>query len=598
MGASCGPGFRDEVGVLRLIVAVMALACLTAPAEAAGATAPSTPGSAPAGASGSSGESGASAASGPSGTPAAGGALQGPFRSLPIFQKGSAPPGLASPRAAVTSYLIAARAARYGDAANYLDLSDIPEEKRAERGPLLAREMKIVLDQRLWIDLETLTDRPEGILDDGLDPRRERVGVIETDQGVYDVTLRKREGPNGDPEWRFSPGTLDRIETLYATIGYGSLLGLLPDWTTRMRFGQLMLWQWLALMLLAVIATLLSGLVTRLVLDLIVTMSRRTDPDFRSRLFESARPPMRLAAVLAIVVTGALWLRLSVPARRVLGHVLLGMLLVLLTWTVLRLIDFATSRTLEKLAAQGRRSGVTTLVLIRRIAKALVVIIAIVAGLQNLGFNVSGLLAGVGIVGAAVALAAQKTLENLFGGLVLTADEPIRIGDQCKVNDRLGTVEDIGLRSTRIRTLDRSILSVPNAEMSTVSIENTSLRDRHRLETVLSLRYETTAEQLNATLAGIRRLLEEDERVSPLELRVRFIAFGDYALKIEVVAYLLTTDLAVFYEYREDLLLKMMKIVADSGPGFAFPTQTLYMSDPAAAAIAAPSDRSGNPSKS
>lgn len=542
-----------------VIVLVLVLVLLAAPAVAAAPAAPPSPKPAP-----------------------------GPmFPRIPTTQ-GTPPPGLATPRAAVQSYLITARAARYEEASRYLDLSEVPEEIRAERGPRLAREMKIVLDQRLWIDLEALSDHPDGMQDDGLDPSRDRVGVIENPEGIYEINVRRTEGPEGVEEWRFSPGTVHRIEVLYGQFGYGPLLDWLPDWATRMRVGNIMGWQWIGLIALAAFAILLSRLMTRSVLWVVFLIARNTDPDFRNRIVESARPPLRLAAMLCFVVVGAHWLRLSVPAKRNLGHVVAALLLVLITWLVMRFIDFTTSRTLDKMAAQGRRSGVTTLVLIRRIAKVVTLVIAGLAGLQNLGFNITGLLAGFGIVGAAVALAAQKTIENVFGGLVLTADEPMRIGDLCRFGGKEGTVEDIGLRSTRFRTRDRTVLSVPNAEMCTIQIENLALRDRIRLQAVLKLRYETSVEQLGATLERIRRLLSEDPRVSPSDIRVRFVALGEYSLDIEVEAYVLTTDQSAFLEIREDLFLKIMKIVAECGTEFAFPSQTLYMAQEPGPDAAAP----------
>ena len=534
----------------------------------ASSTGPATAAPAPAPASGS---------KAPKSAPSQGPGLARSFPSIPPTTKGAPASDLSTPRAAVQSYLIAARAARYRDAARYLDLSEVPEETRSVQGPRLAREMKIVLDQNLWIDLEDLSDLPEGMADDGLDPSRDHVGEIQNSQGIYEINVRRTEGPSGAPEWRFSPGTLHRVEILYAQVGYGPLLDWLPDWATQMRYSNVMVWQWGALFLLVVLSILLGRLLTRAVLGVVFLVSRRTDPDFRSRIVESARPPLRLGAMLAFVVIGAQWLRLSVPTRHRLGHVVLALVLVLVTWMVLRLIDFATARTLDKMKAQGRRSGMTTLVLIRRIAKAVTLVIAGLAGLQNLGFNITGLLAGFGIVGAAMALAAQKTLENVFGGLVLTADEPMRIGDVCRIGDKEGTVEDIGLRSTRIRTRERTVLAVPNALMSTIQIENLAMRDRIRLLAVLRLRYETTVEQLTAVLERIRRLLSEDARISPTNQKVRFVAFGDYSLDIEVEVYILTTDPPTFWEIREDLFLKIMRIVSECGTELAFPSQTLYM---------------------
>jgi MscS family membrane protein len=344
-----------------------------------------------------------------------------------------------------------------------------------------------------------------------------------------------------------------------------------------MRVGNVQAWQWIALLLLLALGILASQTLTRAVYAAVHLFGRRTEPEFRKRLLESVRLPVRLATTLAVVTLGSLWLHLSVPARRNLGHVGIGLLLALIAYALMKLVDLAVSRTLERLQAQGRRSGVSTLVLLRRCLKGVIVAVAGLALLQNLGFNVTGLLTGFGIAGAAIALAAQKTLENLFAGLVLAADEPVRIGDLCRFGNQQGIVEDIGLRSTRIRTFDRSVIYVPNAEMSTIQIENLAVRDRMRLLTTLSLRYETTQEQLTAVLGGIRELLAKDERVAPEDLRVRFVAFGPYSLDVEVMAYVLTTDFATFLEIREDLYLRIMRIVRESGTGFAFPSQTLYV---------------------
>jgi MscS family membrane protein len=196
--------------------------------------------------------------------------------------------------------------------------------------------------------------------------------------------------------------------------------------------------------------------------------------------------------------------------------------------------------------------------------------------LQNLGVNVTGILAGLGVGGLAVALAAQKTVENLFGGVTLAADQPVRVGDFCRFGDRVGTIQEIGLRSTRVRTLDRTVVTVPNAEFSALALENFAERDRIWFQTVLGLRYETTADQLRHVLAGLTKLLRDDERVDPDPARVRFVGFGAFSLDLEVFAYIRTRDWAEFLRIREELLLEIMDVVAASGSGFAFPSQTIY----------------------
>jgi MscS family membrane protein len=185
--------------------------------------------------------------------------------------------------------------------------------------------------------------------------------------------------------------------------------------------------------------------------------------------------------------------------------------------------------------------------------------------------------AGLGVGGIAVALAAQKTLENLFGGITLFADRPVKVGDFCSYDGQVGTVEEIGLRSTRIRTLDRTVVSVPNADFSNLRLENFARRDRMRLRTVIGVRYETTPEQLRYVLARLREILLAHPRVTDDPARARFVGFGAYSLDIEVLAYVDTPDWNEFLGIREHIYLLFMEAVKESGTGFAFPSTTTYL---------------------
>jgi MscS family membrane protein len=186
-------------------------------------------------------------------------------------------------------------------------------------------------------------------------------------------------------------------------------------------------------------------------------------------------------------------------------------------------------------------------------------------------------LAGLGIGGIAIAFAAQKTLENLFGGVSLLGDEVIRVGDVCRFGDRVGTVEDISLRSTRIRTPERSELSIPNGTLASMNVENLSRRDKILFNTKLGLRYETSADQLRYVLAQIRRLLYEHPKVETNGARIRFIGYDNNSLTLEVFCYVLTRDNNEFLAIQEDLLLRIMGIVEASGTSFAFPSRTIYL---------------------
>jgi MscS family membrane protein len=226
----------------------------------------------------------------------------------------------------------------------------------------------------------------------------------------------------------------------------------------------------------------------------------------------------------------------------------------------------------------GRTGTGTLMVLGERLVKALVLIVAALATLGILGFNLTTVLAGVGIGGIAIAFAAQKTLENLFGGVSLLADEVIRVGDSCRFGDRVGTVEDISLRSTRIRTVERTELSIPNGALATMNIENLTRRDKILFNPMLGIRCETSADQLRYLLAEVRRMLYEHPKVESDSARIRFASFDNSALSLEIFSYVLTRDYAEFTAIREDLLLRIMDIVAKSGTGFAFPSRTVYFS--------------------
>lgn len=217
--------------------------------------------------------------------------------------------------------------------------------------------------------------------------------------------------------------------------------------------------------------------------------------------------------------------------------------------------------------------------LIRICARLLGIVAAVlllVAGAERIGMPLYGIVAGLGVGGLAIALAAQPTIENLIGGFSLFADKPIRVGDFCRYGTEMGTVEAIGMRSTRIRGIDRTLTTIPNAVLSRMPVVNLAMRDRMLLKTVIALRYETQPEQLRFVLTKLRELLLSHPKVTPAPARVRFIGFGDSSLNLEVFAYVGTADWEEFLAIQEDILLRMMDVVAAAGTGFAFPSQTLY----------------------
>jgi len=196
---------------------------------------------------------------------------------------------------------------------------------------------------------------------------------------------------------------------------------------------------------------------------------------------------------------------------------------------------------------------------------------------QNLGLPLYSVVAGLGVGGLAVALAIRPTLENLIGGIMLYLDQPVRIGDFCSFGDKTGTVETIGIRTSKIRAMDRTLISIPNSALADMQLINWAKCDRMLITTTIGLRYETENDQLRHVLVKFREMLHAHPKIDSETVRVRFADFGQSSLDIGVRIYALTRDFNEYHAIREDVLLRMSEIVKKSGSGFAFPSQTLYM---------------------
>lgn len=203
-------------------------------------------------------------------------------------------------------------------------------------------------------------------------------------------------------------------------------------------------------------------------------------------------------------------------------------------------------------------------------------VIILAFGAQLLGMPVFSILAGLGIGGLAIALAIRPTLENLIGGFILYLDQPVRLGDICELNGKLGRVEKIGIRSTQIRGLDRTLVSIPNALFADMQITNWSSCDEMLIRHTIGLRYETDPDQLRYVLANMRQMLLSHPKITSDTVRVRFTGYGSSSLDIEIRVYAKAHDFDEFFEIREDVMLRVKDIVAESGTSFAFPSLTMY----------------------
>jgi len=306
-------------------------------------------------------------------------------------------------------------------------------------------------------------------------------------------------------------------------------------------------------------------------------LAKRTSTTWDDALIHRSAGPLTLAWTLAIISTGLPWLALSPQARALAGRLVSTAFLMALFWMLWRAIDVTAQALGSVRWAKDHPGSRALLPLGRRVGKVAVVIATFVALLSEMGYSVTSLVAGLGIGGLAVALAARSTLENLFGAFSIGADQPFREGDKVKIDDFIGTVESIGLRSTKIRTLDRTIITYPNGKLADMRIESLASRDMFRLACDLGLVYDTTAAQMRQIVAGLDRVLEKHPKISPGERTVRFKDLGASSLNIQVEAWFLTRDRLEFRAIREEVLLQFMAVVEACGSSFAFPTQTVHL---------------------
>jgi MscS family membrane protein len=480
------------------------------------------------------------------------------------------PLGRSTPQGTIFGFVKSASQGDYDQALQYLDTKII-----GIRAQKLIVGLQVILDRGFSGKLAMLSSKPEGYLDDNLPPSKERVGTVKTPSGSLDILLERVQRGNNPPIWLFSAETLKNVPEVYKELDVRTIDTYLPKFLVNTWLLWLPLWQWFLIFLLLPLSFGLSILVTRLFTPLLLLFVR---PITKVRADQHV---VRLTGPIRILIFAlAIWF-ISLLSRSVLTsafwtYVALTLTVIGATWLCVRFIDILFKLKQRQLAVTSS-SKIAIVQLARKLSKILAVIIGALIILYLTGINIAAALTGLGIGGIAIAFAAQKTLENLFGGIMIISDQPIRVGDFCRAGDHIGTVENIGLRSTRIRTLKRTVVSVPNGQLALMSLENFTMRDKTWFYHTLHLRYETTADQLRYILAEIRKMLYEHSKVESPSARVRFIGFGNSSLDLEVFAYVLETEYEPFLHIQEDLLLRIMDIIEASGSGFAFPSQTTYL---------------------
>ncbi len=491
---------------------------------------------------------------------------------------GAPPPGLrrSSPRDAVNSFLALARRGDFAAAAHLLDLGEVPAGEQAKVGALAARRLMLLLVRQGWVRPSQLSNDPAGAPEQGVAEDRELIATVVKGGREVELTLQRRLDAELGPMWTFAADTVAEIPALYGSHGYSVIGDHLPVVFFAVTFGGLQLWQWAALLLTVAVGWFLGRSAGRWSVSLMRALVRRTEANWDDLAVHTLDGP------LGIILWG-IWLSFSAPwvgldaASFAVTHTVFRLLvLVGLGWLLFRTVDAITAQ-MRRAAGEVNTLAREFIPILTKVLKALVVVLGVLAILDTVGVKVLALVAGLGLGGLAIAFAAQRTIENLFGAVAIAGDRPFKVGDFVSIGDVTGTVEDVGLRSTRIRTMQRTLVTIPNGAVAGEKVTNFTARDRMLYNPTIGLVYGTTVEQLVFVIDEIRKLLLTHPRVFQDTQRVRFKAFGAYSLDIEVVAWVLTQDVGEFTALAEELNFAVARIVETSGSTFAFPSQTLYL---------------------
>jgi MscS family membrane protein len=478
--------------------------------------------------------------------------------------------GRTTPRGAVLGFLSAIRKGNTQVAALYLNTP-----LRGEEAGLLAHQLATVLDRRLPAQINQISDKPEGSIPDPLRPDEDLVGTIETAHGELDITVERVDRGKVGTVWLFSSKTLSSIPGVFQELITPPLEQILPEFLVKTHIADIPLYEWLALFVGMPLLFVATGLLSRALSSLIGALRRRVTHDPTLGNPRILRMPGRLVLIALIIKLVVESVALPLLARQFWSTGALLIVIVACVWWLLSLTGSIEGYLVRR--RQTASGSASVLRLLRRLMDGLMLFGGFLFVLYHFGINLTAAFAGLGVGGIAVALAAQKTLENVIAGVSLIADEAVRIGDFLNLGDVQGTVESVGLRSTRIRTLDRTIVSLPNGQIANMRLETLSARDKFWFHPVIALRYETTPPQLQTILTGIRELLGQQPTVDTQSVRVRLIRFGTFSLDIDVSAYASAHDWNDLLEYQEKLLFRIADIVHEAGTDFAFPSQTLYL---------------------
>ena len=439
--------------------------------------------------------------------------------------------------------------------------------------------LKAVLDHKgLWVKVDALPDKADFKDAEG----RHKVALV---NGLADAYLVRTDG-----KWLFPSGVVQRIPQLYNATFSGwveaAVMALPPVF--RAKVLGYALWQPLGLALLFVLCFLLSRLTRLIVRSRVTRVLEKFGMNAVKDVAAHAARPLGTLAACGLFALALPELRLPISPARLLGvgaRVLAAIAAVVLAY---RLVDLVVARLAARAGESASRTDDQLVVLLRKILRVIVVAVGIVFILQNLHIDVTSLIAGLGIGGLALALAAKDTAANLFGSITLLVDQPFLVGDAINAAGVEGTVVEIGLRSTRVRTYEDTEVTIPNGKLAGSNVENLSRRTYRRYKVTLGLTYDSTPDQIRAFVEGVRAIIAAQPKTRKDAYEVHFTGYGSASLDILLQTHFLVASASEMHIAKQQLLLEIMRLAKEVGVDFAFPTQTIHMAaEPAPAPDAA-----------
>jgi MscS family membrane protein len=479
--------------------------------------------------------------------------------------------GRETPRGTVLGFVRAAQDENYRVAVQYFETPKGRHRPSVEDDQDLAAQLLSILNEKFGAaSLDALSRNPDGTPDDGLPANEEAIYGALDHRETFTLALIRVEDEQGVNLWYISRKTLERVPQVYDSLHFARIEKMLPAELVNHRPLAMPLWQWLAIFLFVPVALGLGWLIAQSIALLLRIWQkyRQQTPAAASRKLGPGT--FLIAAIIHyrfVALVGA-----SLLYRQYYRRVIWILLAAATYWAITRISRVVNRKIGNQLTARGLLAERSLVSLARRVLDVCFFVLIALVVLSSMGVNVTAALAGLGIGGLAIGLGAQKTFENLLGGISILADKALQAGDNCKIGDQVGTVEDIGLRSTKIRTPDRTLVSIPNGTVATAVLENYRLRDKMLCRQIVRLRYDMSPQHIEYVLGEIRKVLAAHPKVESKTARTRLIRFADYAFEVEIFAYILERENDAFLAEQENLILQVMNTLDQAGAGIALPS--------------------------